>query len=65
MTEDIRAYAEKEKGFVAPSSQRAWGGPICRAKNEGLIEAVGTKQVKNPKAHSANATVWRIINNNN
>lgn len=65
MTEDIRAYAEKEKGFVAPLSLRAWGGPICKAKNEGLIEAIGTKQVKNPKAHMANATVWRIVNNNN
>lgn len=57
LTEDIRSFAES-KGFLAPKSSRAWGGPMLRAKRAGLIEAIGTQQVKNPRAHCANATVW-------
>lgn len=59
MTENIRSYAEN-KGFTAPASSRAWGGPIVKAKNAGLIESVGLAPVNNAKAHKANATVWRV-----
>lgn len=59
MTENIRSYAEK-RGFIAPSSSRAWGGPMVKAKNAGLIESVGLAPVNNAKAHKANATVWRV-----
>ena len=56
MTESVRSYAEG-KGFTAPASCRAWGGPMVKAKKAGIIEAVGLAPVNNIKAHKANATV--------
>lgn len=61
MTEDVRVYAEKQKGFTAPASSRAWGGPVVKAKNNGVIKYVGIRAVTNNKAHCANAAVWRGI----
>lgn len=63
MTEDLRRYAEKERGFTAPASSRAWGGVISRAKKSGLIKFVGIRAVGNPKAHAANAAIWKANNN--
>lgn len=62
MAENVRSYAEN-KGFTAPASSRAWGGPMVKAKNAGLIESVGLAPVNNAKAHKANATVWRVKTN--
>lgn len=59
MTESVRTWAEA-KGFVAPASSRAWGGPMVKAKNAGLIKSVGLAPVNNAKAHKANATVWIV-----
>jgi hypothetical protein len=59
MTEDLRKYAEDKRKFVAPASARAWGGIMARAKKAGLISMVGINQVKNAKAHCANAAVWQ------
>jgi len=61
MTEDLREYAMKQKGFEAPMSSRAWGGPMVKAKNNGLIVPVGLRPVSNAKAHCANATVWKAV----
>lgn len=59
MSEDVR-YASQ--GIVpSPPSQRAWGHVIRRAAMEGLISKAGTKQVKNSKAHMANANVWKSL----
>jgi hypothetical protein len=59
MTEEVRAHAH---GVVpVPPSKRAWGGIIRKAVKEGLIKRDSYKSVKNPKAHSTPATLWRII----
>ena len=62
MTEDLRHYAETVRKFVAPASQRAWGGIMVRAKKSGLIETAGIRSVKNSRAHCANATIWKLKN---
>lgn len=56
--EDIRKFATT-MGLEEPPSNRAWGSLIIKARNEDLIEMVGYSQVDNPKAHRANASVWR------
>ena len=59
MTEEMR---EASKGSVPdPPSARAWGGIIVRAVKNGLIKRKGYGQVKNPKAHRANASVWETV----
>lgn len=57
MAEEVRTYAN-ELDFDTPQSARAWGGVISRAAREFLIIKVGICQVKNPKAHMANAAMW-------
>jgi hypothetical protein len=57
MGEDIRKVSE---GFIPhPPSLRAWGSIIVRLRKEGLITQVGFNQVRNPKAHCANAACWK------
>lgn len=63
MTENVREYAEKQSDYEMPLSSRAWGGPMVKAKNKGLIESCGIRSVNNPTAHCANATVWKVKNN--
>jgi len=58
MAEDIRVFAHF-KGLDEPPSKRAWGSLIVKAKKLGLIEFVRFSQVANPRAHKANASVWR------
>ena len=58
MTEEVR---NASKDFIPePPSNRAWGGIVVKAKNAGLIKHNGYSQVKNPKAHRANASVWAV-----
>ena len=57
MGEDVRAAAA-EQDFDLPPSARAWGGVIQRAAKEYIIIKIGIQQVKNKKAHLANAAVW-------
>lgn len=61
MGEDVREYAGK-RGLPEPPSKRAWGAVMARAKKEGLIVFSGYSQVSNPKAHRANASLWRVNN---
>lgn len=57
MAEDVR---EKSRGIVpAPPHLRAWGQIIRSASVSGLIRRVGYGQVKNSKAHNANAAIWK------
>lgn len=58
MTEQFRQYAY-HRGLEAPPSERAFGAIIFRAAKSGLIISTGTGKVSNPKAHQANAAVWR------
>ena len=59
MTEDVRIASE---GLLeTPPSKRAWGSIAVRAKKEGLIESAGFSAVKNPKAHSTPATLWKVL----
>lgn len=60
MCEDFRAFCA-ENGLSIPPSNRAFGGIILKAAKAGMIKRVGYGQVKNPKAHSANAAVWETI----
>jgi len=59
MVEEMRKEAE---GFVpVPPSKRAWGAIIKKLKKNGLVEHNGYRQVKNPLAHMANATLWKVL----
>jgi hypothetical protein len=58
MTEDVRTASIGE--ILQAPNDRAWGGVIARARNEGLVQAIGTDKVKNPNAHCAFATVWGV-----
>ncbi|MBQ19141.1 MAG: hypothetical protein CMD31_00140 [Flavobacteriales bacterium] len=58
MVENVRS---KAVGIIPePPSKRAWGGIVVKAKNNGLIRHIGYRQVKNPKAHMANASLWAV-----
>ena len=57
MAEEVR---EASEGIIPkPPSNRAWGSVITKAKKEGIIIHHGYGQVKNPKAHRANASIWK------
>jgi len=59
MTEEVR---EASMGIVPePPSLRAWGSVIVRAAKSGHIQRAGYKNVKNTKAHSTPATVWKKV----
>jgi hypothetical protein len=60
LCEDVRLYAE-ENGMQKAPSARAWGGVILQAKKAGLIQHFGYTQVKNPRAHRANASLWTAV----
>lgn len=57
MAEEVRSYAA-EVDFPLPPSARAWGGVFQKARHEGIIKSMGTKPVRNKKAHRANAALW-------
>jgi len=58
MTEQFREWAITH-GLPKPPHGRAFGGVMSRAARIKMIEKAGMSQVKNPKAHCANANVWR------
>ncbi len=58
--EDVRLYSEG-KGFEIPPHKRAWGSILRAAVKRGIILKVGTRQVSNPRAHCAIATLWRAV----
>ena len=60
MAEDIRTFADNML-LENPPSNRAWGAIIIKAKKEKLIIFAGYNQVKNPKAHMANAGLWEKV----
>lgn len=59
MTEDIRESAAN----IVPEapSARAWGPIMKKAQKAGYIAFKEIKQVRNAKAHMANANVWRSL----
>lgn len=57
MTEDFRVDIFGK--IDDPPSLRAFGGISGRAVRDGLIEKAGYRQVKNVKAHAANAALWK------
>lgn len=57
MAEDFRSFCA-QVDFDLPPHARAFGGVINRAAKAGLIRKVRIDQVKNTKAHCANAAVW-------
>lgn len=58
--EDVRAWAHSQ-GLPRPPHARAWGGVIVKARKQGKIQFVGYQNVKNPRAHSTPASVWKKI----
>lgn len=58
LVEDVREWAH-DHGLPEPPSARAWGAVISTAKRKNLVEFVKYRRVKNPKAHSTTAAVWR------
>lgn len=57
MCEDIREFASDY--LPEPPNNRAWGSIITRAKRNGIIKHCGFGQVTNPRAHRANASMWK------
>lgn len=57
--ENVREWASEQELVPDPPHARAWGGVIAKAARSGLIEKQGIGQVSNPKAHKANAAIWR------
>jgi hypothetical protein len=57
MCEDVREYASNH--LPTPPTNRAWGAIILRAKKDGIIKHYGFGQVTNPRAHRANASMWK------
>lgn len=62
MCEEFRSYC-KSRGLALPPSNRAFGGIIRRAAFGGMIYRIDFARVKNPKAHCANASVWKVNRN--
>lgn len=58
LVEDVRSYAAQFEDFPEPPSARAWGSIVKKAKQNGLVRCCGITQVKNVKAHRANASIW-------
>lgn len=53
---------ESASGSVPePPSLRAWGAIILFGAKNGWIEQDGYTKVNNPKAHKANAAMWRSL----
>ena len=57
MCEDVREYASNI--LPDPPTNRAWGAIIVRARKDGIIKHCGFNQVSNPRAHRANASMWK------
>lgn len=57
MCEDVREFAINY--LPEPPTKRAWGSIIVRAKKDGIIKHCGFGQVTNPRAHRANASLWK------
>jgi hypothetical protein len=57
--ENVREWASAQELLPDPPHARAWGGVIARGARSGLIVKHGIGQVSNPKAHKANAAIWR------
>ena len=56
MTEEVR---EAARGILPePLNLRAWGSVISTASRNGMIQRIGYRQVKNPKAHCTPASLW-------
>lgn len=56
LCEDFRKWCAGK--LETPPSKRAYGGIIQKAARNKLIKKLGITQVKNPKAHCANAGLW-------
>ena len=57
MCEDVREFASNY--LPEPPTKRAWGAIIMRARKNGIIQHCGFGQVTNPRAHRANASLWK------
>ena len=60
LTEDLRDWAHRVKGFSTPPDGRAWGGVINRAVKAGLIFRIGFKPKKSKNCHGQPISVWRV-----
>lgn len=59
-SEDVRAYAHG-LGLPVPPSNRAWGGPLLRARRAGLLVRHGITEARDPGCHMGIRNVWRIV----
>jgi hypothetical protein len=57
MIEDVSEWSYGQ-GLTKPPHERAWGAIARAAIKKGFIKRVGIGQVKRPKAHKANASVY-------
>lgn len=61
LIEDFRLHLDIHKKLEKPKSDRAFGFLSKKARDLELIVHAGTAQVKNPKAHRANANMWCVV----
>jgi len=59
MAEDFREWIKENNLLPEPPHTRAFGAIMQKAAKNNLITRAGFGQVRNPKAHAANATVWK------
>lgn len=59
--EQFRIWCELNDKIEKPPSKRAYGFLPIKAAKEQLIAKAGYSQVTNPKAHSANCSLWMVI----
>lgn len=59
VSEDVRAYAHG-LGLPVPPSNRAWGGPLMRARRAGLLVRHGITEARDPKCHCGLRNIWLI-----
>lgn len=59
MAEDVRIASARI--VPEPPSLRSWGSIIRRAACSGHIKSLGTRKVKNPRAHCANSSFWEAV----
>ena len=56
-------YCRTRTRFMAEDMRLSSDGVIRRLQHNGIIRCVGISKVKNITAHSANASVWEVVDN--
>lgn len=61
LLEEFRSWLALRDDYIFPDNLKAFGWIPPKAAREKLIKQVGTRKVKNAKAHCANAALWKKV----